>query len=48
MNTPEKEEYVEPQWLTERREQALRYLGDRYLLHPSNKVEKIERKKKKV
>ena len=48
MNTPEQEEYVEPQWLTERREQALRYLGDRYLLHPSNKVKKIEQRKRKV
>ena len=47
MNTPEQEEYVEPQWLTERREEALRYLGEKYILHPSNAVKKIKHKRRK-
>ena len=47
MNTPEQEEYVEPQWLTERRAEALRYLGEKYLLHPVNYVKKIKHKQRK-
>lgn len=47
MNTPEQEQYVEPQWLTEKRQQALTYLGEKYILHPSNAVKKIKHKRRK-
>lgn len=45
--TLEDDKYVEPQWLTEKRQQALAYLGEKYLLHPSNQVKKIKHKRRK-
>lgn len=47
MNTPKQEQYVEPQWLTEKRQQALTYLGEKYILHPSNQIKKIKHKRRK-
>lgn len=34
-------EYVDsPQWLNDRREVIIRWLGSRYLLHPANRVQR--------
>ncbi|MFM0503908.1 hypothetical protein [Paraburkholderia caffeinilytica] len=34
-------DYVDsPQWLNDRREVIIRWLGSRYLLHPANRVQR--------
>ena len=42
---PVEEPYTEPEWLTEKRKKALEYLGNKWIMHKDNYVQKKSNKR---